>query len=757
MRLNLTGRAARWSAAHWKTACIGWLAFVAVAVAIGTTVGNVGLTDAEQATGQTAQAEAILASAGFKQPAKESILISSRAHVTTDLAFRRTIVRAVSRLRTLHQVDHVHSPLDPAFADQLSKDRHSALVEFGISGPAATAENRVQPVLTAVAALQRASRGFIVAEFGDASASLELDSTTGKDFQRAEQLSLPLTFLILLLAFGAFVAAFIPVLLAFSAVLASVGLSELASHVWHASDAASSVILLIGMAVGVDYSLFYVKREREERRRGHGDDAVVRAGATSGNAVLISGGTVLIAMAGMLLSGSKIFTSIGISAMLVVACAMIGSLTVLPALLGSLGDRLDTGLLAVIAAPAARALRFVGVESRGLARLRRRRTWLQRLKGEGETSRLWDGVLRRVLRHPWLAGGLAAWALVVLALPLLSIHTKLPGFADLPRSIPVVRTYSQIQKAFPGTPAPAVVAVKAADVDTPAIRSALAALRRQALASGAALAPITTTVNPAHTVARVELPLPGNSEDAASAHALLALRSHVLPATLGRVPGVGFAVTGETAGNTDLNHTIKSRFPLVFAFVLGLAFLLLLLTFRSVVVPLTAIALNLLSVAASYGVLVWIFQQGHLQGLLGFHSNGAVVSWLPLFLFAVLFALSMDYHVFIVSRIKELADRGLTTEEAISQGIRTTAGTVTAAAAVMVTVFGIFASLQTLDIKQLGVGLAVAVLLDATVVRGVLLPATMTLLGRWNWYLPRGLGWLPRWGVEPARPAVEVD
>jgi uncharacterized membrane protein YdfJ with MMPL/SSD domain len=285
----------------------------------------------------------------------------------------------------------------------------------------------------------------------------------------------------------------------------------------------------------------------------------------------------------------------------------------------------------------------------------------------------------------------------------------------------------------------------------------LTALRRRALASGAGLEPITTAVNGAHTVVRVEIPLPGDSEDAASNHALATLRNQVLPATLGRLPGVDYAVTGETAGNADLNQTIKSRFPLVFAFVLGLAFLLLLLTFRSVVVPLTAIVLNLLSVAAAYGVLVWIFQQGHLQGLLGFHSNGAVVSWLPLFLFAVLFALSMDYHVFIVSRIKELVDRGLTTEDAVSQGIRTTAGTVTSAAAVMVTVFGIFASLQTLDIKQLGVGLAVAILLDATIVRGVLLPATMTLLGRRNWYLPRTLSWLPGWGVDARPPAVEVD
>ena len=356
MHLNLTGRAARWSAGHWKTACLGWLAFVAVAVAIGATVGNVDLTDAEQSTGQTAQAETILANAGFAKVTNESVLISSRAHSNTSATFSREVRRTVARLRALPVVEAVQSPLDPAYSDRLSKDGRSALVEFRLRGPVSTAESRVAPVLAAVAAVQRTSPGFAVSEYGDASSNLEFDNSSGKDFQRAEQLTLPLTFVILLLAFGAFVAAAVPVLLAFSAVLASIGLSELSSHVWHASDSSSSVILLIGMAVGVDYSLFYVKREREERRQGHGDDAVVRAGATSGNAVLISGATVLIAMAGMLLSGSKIFTSIGISAMLVVASAMIGSLTVLPALLGKLGNRIDRGVLAVLATPLAGGL-----------------------------------------------------------------------------------------------------------------------------------------------------------------------------------------------------------------------------------------------------------------------------------------------------------------------------------------------------------------------------------------------------------------
>jgi uncharacterized membrane protein YdfJ with MMPL/SSD domain len=298
------------------------------------------------------------------------------------------------------------------------------------------------------------------------------------------------------------------------------------------------------------------------------------------------------------------------------------------------------------------------------------------------------------------------------------------------------------------------VVLHAADVDASSIRGAIGALKRGALASGRMLGPIVVATNAARTAATVEIPLAGDGDDSASTAALQTLRERLLPATLGRQPGVSYAVTGQTAGTRDFNETTRHHWPIVFAFVLGLAFLLLLFTFRSLVIPLTAIVLNLLSVGAAYGALVWIFQDGHLEGVLGFHSNGAVVTWLPLFLFAILFGLSMDYHVFIVSRIKELVDRGSSTQEAVATGIAATAGTVTAAAAVMVAVFSIFATLSTLEIKQLGVGLAVAVLLDATVIRGVLLPATMTMLGRWNWYLPRWLGWLPRMHMDGASAPV---
>jgi len=749
---NLAARAGRWSAAHWKTATLAWVAFVIVAVVLGKVVGTVKLTDAEQATGEAARAQAILQGAGFSQPAAENVLVQSHSLTVADPAFRATIARVTSRLRTLPEVQNVRSPLGRGGAGAISKDRHSVLVEFSIVGASAKADSKVQPVLDSVDRLQRQSPGFTVAEFGFASANKELNDTLGQDFRKAEQLSVPITFLILLFAFGAFVAAGVPVLLAFTAVLGSIGLAGLISHISHASDSTNSVMLLMGMAVGVDYSLFYLKREREERLAGAGEEALPRAAATSGQAVLVSGGTVLIAMAGMLLAGSKIFTSIGVGTMIVVFSSMVGSVTVLPALLGKLGDRVERGVVAVTAAGALRAMRPLRRRPHWLLRLRNRPTYLRRLKGDRTESRIWGLILRPVLRHPAVAAAAAAAVLLLLAAPVRGIHTKLLSFTDLPRDIPIVKTYIEIQKAFPGAQTPAQVVVQAPNVRAPAVQTAIASLEQHALATGRMFQPIRQFVNPSGTVVRIEIPLAGNGDNAKSVAALQTLRGDVLPATIGKLGTATYAVTGETAGTHDFNQTMKSRFPLVFAFVLGLAFLLLLITFRSVVVPLTAIVLNLLSVGAAYGVLVWIFQQGHLQGLLNFHSNGAVVTWLPLFLFTVLFGLSMDYHVFIVSRIKELVDHGETTADAVEHGIKRTASTVTSAAVVMVAVFGIFASLRTLDIKQLGVGLAVAVLIDATIIRGVLLPATMKLLGDWNWYLPRRLEWLPRLSTEAGAP-----
>jgi uncharacterized membrane protein YdfJ with MMPL/SSD domain len=615
-------------------------------------------------------------------------------------------------------VAEVRSPLAPGNGGQISKDGHAAIVQFQIRGDADKAMDKVQPVMDAVQAVDRAHPGFQIAEFGEASAQHVLADTLGKDFQRAEYSSLPVTLIILLFAFGALVAAGLPVLLGFSGVLATIGLSSVASHLFAAGDATQSVILLIGMAVGVDYSLFYIRREREERASGLGHrDALLKTAGTSGYAVLVSGGTVMIAMAGMLLTGNAIFTSIGVGAMLMVAVALIGSLSILPALLSKLGDRINKGRIPLLA----------------------RRT------GGGD-SRVWGAILDRVLHRPWVSTIVAGGALVALALPTLHLHTQLPSFTDLPRSIPIVRTYEAIQKDFPGAQTPAVVVVHAKDVTAPEVQHGIAALKRQALASGRIKTPIETKVNPSKTVETVSLPLVGNGDNQRSVEALLMLRKTIVPATIGAVPGVSSPITGETAGTHDFNDQMKAHAPLVFGFVLVLCFLLLLVTFRSIVIPVKAVLLNLLSVGAAYGLLVLVFQHTWAEGILQFHSNGAIASWLPLFLFAVLFGLSMDYHVFILSRVKELVDGGMSTEEAVSVGIKRTASTVTSAALVMVAVFAIFITLHEIDIKQMGFGLAAAILIDSTIVRAVLLPAVMKLLGEWNWYLPRWLEWLPRFG-----------
>ena len=713
-RGNIAARAGRWSAEHWKTALVAWLVFCVVAVVIGGAAGTKSLTQAQTASGETKAAQTLLDGAGFAGHAGESVLVQSRTGTVHDAAFRRAVADVIRAVSAQPAVAQVRSPLAAGNGGQVSQDGRSALVQFEIRGAADKSADKVQPVLDAVSRVAAAHPGLRIAEFGEASANHVLSKTLGNDFTRAEYSSLPVTLVILLVAFGALVAAGLPVLIAFSGVLATIGLSALASHVVAAGDATKSVILLIGMAVGVDYSLFYIRREREERRRGAGQrDALLRTAATSGHAVFISGLTVLLAMAGMLFTGNAIFTSIAVGAMLMVAVALIGSLSILPALLSKLGDRVDKGRIPLLGGRA------------------------------GGESRLWSAVLDRVLRRPWVSAVVAGGALLALALPTLQLHTQLPSFTDLPRSIPIVRTYEAIQKAFPGAQTPANVVVGATDVTAPAVQRGIAAFERQALASGEAKRPIETKINPSRTVEVVSVPLVGNGDNARSVAALEALRTRIVPATIGAVPGVVAPITGETAGTHDFNEQMKSHAPLVFGFVLTLCFLLLLVTFRSIVIPIKAVLLNLLSAGAAYGLLVLVFQHRWAEGLLGFHSNGAIASWLPLFLFVILFGLSMDYHVFILSRVKELVDEGMSTDDAVAAGIKGTASTVTSAAIVMVAVFAIFVTLHEIDIKQMGFGLGAAILIDATVVRAVLLPAVMKLLGDWNWYLPRWLEWLP--------------
>jgi RND superfamily putative drug exporter len=475
--------------------------------------------------------------------------------------------------------------------------------------------------------------------------------------------------------------------------------------------------------------MFYLRREREERESGRSESASLEAAAaTSGRAVMISGLTVMIAMAGMYLAGASTFQSFATGTILVVAVAVVGSLTVLPATLAWLGDRIEKGGVPFI----------------------KDHPW-----NAGESA-LWSRVLNPVLRHPVVSILAAGGLLVFLAIPAFRLHTANPGVESLPQDLSVIKTYNRMQDAFPGGPIPAIVAVSADDVTSPEVKQAIADLRNQASASPDFQQPITTDVSSDRTVAQVSIPLAGDGDDSESTNALAELRDTIIPATIGAVPGASADVTGYTADSVDFTDTLKSHAPLVFGFVLVAAFILLLFTFRSIVIPFKAIVLNLLSVGAAYGILVWIFQEGHLESVLDFESNGAIVSWMPIFLFVVLFGLSMDYHVFILTRIREAFDRGMPSDDAVSHGIKTTAGVVTSAAVVMISVFAIFATLSLVIFKQLGVGLAMAVLIDATIIRAVLLPATMKLLGDWNWYLPRWLEWLPHVTHEPELEPFEA-
>jgi RND superfamily putative drug exporter len=722
---NLAERAGRWSARHRRVAVLGWLAVVIVSVMLGSAIGTEHIADEDLGNGESRAADQVLADGGFADRATEQVLVQDEDGRLTFASprFRAAVDDVAERIRQFDTVTDVKSPLSPLNTGQISTDRRSALVQFDILGDSEQAEARVVPIEAAVAQLARQHPGLRIEQFGDASANRALTEAFEDDFRKAETLSLPITLIILVVAFGSLVAAGLPLLLGISAVAIALGLLAPISQLFPVDEAISSVILLVGLAVGVDYSLFYIKRERDERAAGRGKEAsLFAAAATSGRAVLVSGTTVMAAMAGMYVTGNATFQSFATGTILVVAVAMVGSVTVLPASLSKLGDNIDR-----LAVP-------------GLKRRERN------IEGG-----MWAAIVDRVLHRPLISAVAGTAILVFLAIPVLRLHTANSGVQGLPRDLPVMQTYDRIQAAFPGGPLPAVIAVTAeGGVRSGEVAAGVEALRKEAVDTGLMQEPVTITPSPDGSVLMVGVPLVGSGTDDRSNAALEALRDDVVPATLGRVPGVEAQVTGITAQSKDFNDQMKSRAPWVFLFVLSLAFVLLLVTFRSVVIPLKAVVLNLLSVGAAYGVLVWIFQDGNLESLLGFTSIGGITSWLPLFLFVILFGLSMDYHVFILSRVKEGHDQGMSTDEAVSHGIKATASVVTSAAVVMVAVFAVFATLSSIDFKQMGVGLALAVLLDATLVRAVLLPATMKLLGEWNWYLPSWLEWLPRVEAEPA-------
>jgi putative drug exporter of the RND superfamily len=718
---NLAATLGGWSARHRWTAVGAWLALVVVTVLLGSAAGQATMTRAEYGVGESGQATWTLVNAGIKDPATELVMISGRGASPDKAAMQSAASAVLTAVQATGEVTGVRAPVTSASGRQV-------LLQFAMKGDPDTADTRVQPVEDAVTRVQAAHPGVTIEQVGDASVNKWFNDTIMRDMKQAEWTVVPLALGILLVVFGALVAALLPVLLALTAFLAANGILALVSHAVHVDTSASSVMMLMGMAVGVDYCLFYLRREREERARGAGREAALRtAAATSGRSVLVSGLTVMVAMAGMFLAGVQIFDGFAIATISVVLIAVVGSVTVLPALLSLLGDKVEWGRI----------------------------PFLGRTRSGPAGGRFWTAVLDRVLSRPGRSAVLATGLLLALAAPALSMRTEFLSVQQmLPSSTPIVQRYDHIMAAFPGRPAPAVVVVKAPDIRSAVAQRQIAALT--SYRSSALGQPVHTTVYPAANLAEVQIPLAGSGNDATSRQALSTLHDTIVPATVGKIPGGAALVSGDLAQRQDWNSQMATSIVPVILFVMGITFVLMLVSFGSVVIAATSMALNLLSVGAAYGALTAVFVHGWGAGLIGTQAPGAIESWIPLFVFVVLFGLSMDYNVFVVSRIREAHDRGQPTRQAVAYGIRSTAGVVTSAAIIMVAVFAVFGTLSVQQFKQLAVGLAVSVLIDATVIRAVLLPSVMALLGDRNWYLPRWLARFTVGGAGPRPPAAPL-
>jgi putative drug exporter of the RND superfamily len=697
-----------WSIGHRALALTGWLVLVVLAIVISGIIP--GKDALGRDPGESGRAQQVVRDQQSFEPSLENVLIQRRGPgvgpFTGDPALRAATEDLVSTLRgTPGAVTNLRSPLDSSA--QVSKDGRSGLVSFFVAGPNDQMTAHYKAAVAVIGKVVGRHQGVRVAQAGDRSLNKAVDQAVQDDFSRSETFSLPLTAVILLVVFGSLLAASIPLLLAATAVVATFGLMAGVGKLIPVNSATSSLILLVGVAVSIDYSLFYLRREREERAAGRPvGQALQIAARTSGRVVVVSGLTVILCIAGLLFTGLDNFRGLTVGTAVVVGLAVLGSVTALPALLALLGERVE----------------------------KLRIPWLGRRRTAADRSRIWSAVAHAVVRRPLLWGAAAVLVLLVLALPAAGMHLQDAGPTNsLPRSVPTVDGAVRMQEAFPGAAAPAKVVVWGAQ--GAALSQSIERLHGQVAAHGGLFAePLSVQQDDNATIIRV--PLAGQGTDPQSNRALETLRKDVLPATIGQVPGVKYAVAGRTAFAYDFTHRVRHTMPVVFVFVLLLSFLLLAVAFRSLAIPLVSIVLNLLSVGAAYGVLTWIFQDGNLSSVLGFHSYGGIVDWIPLFMFALLLGLSMDYHIFILSRIRERRSAGLPNRFAVVDGIGRSAGVVTSAAAIMTGVFSVFVVLSAIEYKMLGVGMATAILIDATIVRGVLLPAAIAVLGDRAWALP---------------------
>ena len=687
---------ARWSARHPWRAIGGWLAFVALAVGLAMVIPTKSTTEADYRLGDSGRAQAILEAGGLRQPDAENVLITSRSGPLPKdqvSAVGRELTTAMSRIPTVAQV------AEPVW----SADRSAALVPVTLK----TGADEVAPLLAATATVQAAHPGLEIRQGGDLSIQSGINDRVAEDLHTAEFLSIPATLVLMLLAFGALIAAGVPVLLAGTAVGASMGLAAPISYLVHAEPTVNSMIGLVGMAVGVDYSLFYLKREREEREKGASTvDAVEIAARTSGHAILVSGGAVIVSMASLYLVGAATFNSLATGAIVVVAVAVLGSITVLPALLVKLGTWVDRPRIPLL-------WRMTRGMQRGAV-----------------SSRL----TAPVLRHPAVALLVALAATAALAVPALGMRVHGASLETLPGDIPAVATAKRIAEEFPSRGTSAVVVVRADAQAQSQVAAALTKLageaERTAYVEGASADAIRTSAD--RTVTRLDLPIPFGERDSKTENAIHDLRNTLVPNALHGITAE-YAVGGSAAENLDFVDRQSGRMSYVVGLVLLLTLVVMFGAFRSLPLALVSAGLNLLSVGAAFGVLRLVFQDGRFTSLLDYTSPGYVIDWIPLFVLAILVGLSMDYHVFVTSRIREWADTGLPMREAVRRGLADTAGVVTSAAAVMIAVFSIFVTLSMLEMKMMGVGLAAAILVDATLVRLVLLPAALVLLGERVW------------------------
>jgi uncharacterized membrane protein YdfJ with MMPL/SSD domain len=717
--MGVTERLARaCSRRPWRT--VGaWVGAIVLALVLAAVFLPGNLTTNGHVTGnpESKQAEDLFQSRfpPDRNGVDELIVVRSPTRTVNEPGFRVFVRRLLARGEATGVIYRAASYYETHNPAQVSDDRHATLI--GI-----LRQKDVNPLLDVVKS-SNGENGFTVVMTGEGTLDHDFNDLSQHDLKSGElQFGLPAAFVILLLVFGAVVAGLIPLLMAMVAIVVALGLCSLLAEAFSLSVFFVNMLTGMGLALGIDYSLFIVSRYREERADGRAEpDAIATAGATASRAVLFSGSVFVIAMSGMLLVPSNVMKSLAVAAIAVGIVSVIGALTLLPAILGLLGDRVN-------------ALRI---------------PWIGRNLGGAQEGRFWGGIVRGVMRRPLLSLLSFGALLLAAAVPAYNLSLGASGVSTLPDRLEAKQGYEALARDFPRvSSSPALIAVEG-DVRSPQVRARIARLRSE-FKHNQAFGASDLRISRDGQVAAIGVQVGGDRTGSQALDAIRHLRSQTIPQAFSGTD-VHVVVGGDTADNVDFIDAMTTWLPLVFVFVLGLSFVLLTIVFRSIVIAATSIGLNLLSVGAAYGLVVLVFHNGVGSGLLGFQRIDSIEAWVPLFLFSVLFGLSMDYQVFLLSRIKERYDETGSTSDAVVHGVSSTARLITGAALIIVAVFAGFAMGDLVAFQQMGFGVAVALLIDATIIRSVLLPATMRLLGRWNWYLPSWLEWLPRIQIEAGR------